>query len=141
MDPNLRIFATFEEGGDPDEPDVIIPHNHIFLVVSGYLENVLEDCNLELAKVTDPRNKRDHTFETFPASLLEESFFLAVIRYVTRVFLDVSKGVNLELLDFLKDFIVQLFKRRVIDVPLDLTLSKYSSVLRHLMLLDRRRLS
>lgn len=103
---DLRIFATFEKGGNSNEPNVIIPHNYIFLVISGHLENVLEDCNLKSARVSCPRDDRDHTFKTFPTGLLKEGFLLAVIRNVTRVFLDVSKRVDLELLDLLQNLII-----------------------------------
>lgn len=41
---NLGVFATFKERSHADEADIVIPHDGILVIVSGYLEIILEDC-------------------------------------------------------------------------------------------------
>lgn len=43
-DTDLAILAAFEERGDSDEPDLIIPKNGVRLVIARDLEFVLEHC-------------------------------------------------------------------------------------------------
>ena len=38
----LGVFATFEEWSDPNESNVVIPHNAVFFLISWNFENVLK---------------------------------------------------------------------------------------------------
>jgi hypothetical protein len=40
---NLGVFATLEEGCDPNKTDIIIPQHRIGLLIAGNLVLVLED--------------------------------------------------------------------------------------------------
>lgn len=116
----LGVFAAFEEWGDANEADIIIPHHDVILLVSRNFKSVLED------------------FETLSTCLLQEAFLLAVIRNMAGVFLDLAKGMNLEFFDLAYGLLIQTLKWREIDLSLDLTLDKNSAVLSHLLLLDHR---
>jgi hypothetical protein len=140
---DLGVLEAFEEGGDADESDVVIPHYGVFFVVTRDFEDVLEDYNQiskgKLCQVPEIR-ERDrsgwHTFEAFSTRLLKKALFLAIIRNVTTVFRDLAERVDLELLDLAQRILVESLKRWVFHIALNLTLSEHCAIFRHLLLLD-----
>ncbi len=47
---DFGVFATLEEWSDANEPNIVIPHHDIFLLVSRSFESVLKNCNQQISK-------------------------------------------------------------------------------------------
>lgn len=75
------------------------------------------------------------TFKALPPSLLKKSFFLAIVRYMSAIFGNLTHGIYLELSMLYRNFFILKLTRLISNLALNFSFSKYSSILGHLMLL------
>lgn len=69
---HLGVLAGFEEGSNPNEADIVVPHHGVFSFVSWYFEGVLKDYFPILIVITPKASRENLTFEAFSASLFQK---------------------------------------------------------------------
>lgn len=125
------MLAAFEERSDANKTNVIIPEYSVQLLVSWYLEFILENY-MGISRLK-PQNEGTPTFEALPSSLIEETFLLTVVGDMTGIFSYIPQWGNNKSFDLRPGLRLLVRKGRIVDGTLGLSFRKNRAILSHLV--------
>jgi hypothetical protein len=75
----LRVLATLEEGSNTNEPNIVIPHHTILLIISRYFEGILKNYDQKLAKIIDTAPIKGRVPSKLSRPVLSRKLFFSLL--------------------------------------------------------------